>query len=140
MQHWDEYTVFQEVNFDWCPFWIQFHGLPHVAFDHENAITLGNAMGKVVMYEAPKLQDKLSRTFIRVRTSVNIRDPLVAGFWVPRPQRDPIWVTIKYEQLRIIVMTVEGLAMRLGIAKTSMEIAKKQRWKTALAMDVEHLM
>ncbi|KAI9084151.1 hypothetical protein K1719_033822 [Acacia pycnantha] len=54
IQHWDEFTVFHEVDFKWCPFWIQFHGLPHIAFNSENVITLGNTVGRVVMYEAPK--------------------------------------------------------------------------------------
>ncbi|KAI9120436.1 hypothetical protein K1719_007469 [Acacia pycnantha] len=56
LQHWDELTVFHEVFFGWCPFWIQFHGLPHIAFDNDNAVTLGSAVGKVVMYEAPTVR------------------------------------------------------------------------------------
>ncbi|KAI9070666.1 hypothetical protein K1719_047370 [Acacia pycnantha] len=100
LQHWDEFTVFHEVNFGWCPFWIQFHGLPHIAFDNDNAVTLGSAVGKVVMYEAPKVRGQLSRTFIRVRTLINIFEPLISGFWVPRPQRESIWVVVKYERLQ----------------------------------------
>ncbi|KAI9075959.1 hypothetical protein K1719_042081 [Acacia pycnantha] len=100
LQHWDEFMVFHEVNFGWCPFWIQFHGLPHIAFDNDNAVKLGNAVGRVMLYESPKLDGKLSRTFIRTRTLVNIQEPLIPGFWVPRPQREPIWVMIKYERLQ----------------------------------------
>ncbi|KAI9110712.1 hypothetical protein K1719_018150 [Acacia pycnantha] len=101
LQHWDEFTVIQEVDFGWCPFWIQFHGLPHNNLDDENAITLGNAVGRVMMYESPQDGGKLSRTFIRTRSLININEPLVPGFWVPRPQREPVWVTIKYERLQI---------------------------------------
>ncbi|KAI9119917.1 hypothetical protein K1719_009306 [Acacia pycnantha] len=101
LQHWDEFTVIQEVDFGWCPFWIQFHGLPHNTLDDDNAITLGNAVGRVMMYESPQDGGKLSRTFIRTRSLVNIHEPLVPGFWVPRPQREPVWVTIKYEMLQI---------------------------------------
>ncbi|KAI9110652.1 hypothetical protein K1719_018518 [Acacia pycnantha] len=54
LQHWDEFTVIQEVDFGWCPFWIQFHGLPHNTLDDDNAITLGNAVGRVMMYESPQ--------------------------------------------------------------------------------------
>ncbi|KAI9121440.1 hypothetical protein K1719_008473 [Acacia pycnantha] len=49
LQHWDDYMILSEVDFDWCPFWIQFHGLPHAAFDCENAIILGNTVGRLVM-------------------------------------------------------------------------------------------
>ncbi|KAI9110467.1 hypothetical protein K1719_018333 [Acacia pycnantha] len=52
------------------------------------------------MYESPKIQGRLSRTFIRIRVLINILNPLIAGFWVPRPQRDPIWVSIRYERLQ----------------------------------------
>ncbi|KAI9072370.1 hypothetical protein K1719_045679 [Acacia pycnantha] len=100
LQPWDDYMVLQEVNFDWCPFWIQFHGLPHIAFNCGNAITLGNAIGRTLMYEIPSLQGRLSRTFIRTRVLLNIQNPLLAGFWVPRHQRDPIWVSVRYERLQ----------------------------------------
>ncbi|KAI9113091.1 hypothetical protein K1719_015616 [Acacia pycnantha] len=100
IQHWDEYMIFGEVNFDWCPFWVQFHGLPHAALDGENAIKLGDAVGRTVLYESPKLQDRLSRTFIRARVLIRVHEPLVKGFWVPRPNRDPIWVTVRYERLQ----------------------------------------
>ncbi|KAK4259452.1 hypothetical protein QN277_005781 [Acacia crassicarpa] len=100
IQPWDDYMVFQEVNFEWCPFWVQFHGLPHVAFDSVNAITLGNVVGRTLLYESPSIQGRLSRTFIRTRSLINILNPLLAGFWVPRPQRDPIWVTVRYERLQ----------------------------------------
>ncbi|KAI9086222.1 hypothetical protein K1719_031676 [Acacia pycnantha] len=52
------------------------------------------------MYESPRLQNKLSRTFIRTKVVVNIRDPLVTGFWVPRSHQDPFWVSVKYERLQ----------------------------------------
>ncbi|KAI9128846.1 hypothetical protein K1719_000329 [Acacia pycnantha] len=96
---WDDYMILSEVDFDWCPLWIQFHGLPHAAFHCENAIILGNTMGRLVMYESPRLQNKLSQTFIRTKVNINIREPLLTGFWVPRPQRKSIWVSIRYERL-----------------------------------------
>ncbi|KAI9077200.1 hypothetical protein K1719_040858 [Acacia pycnantha] len=54
---------------------IQFHGLPHVAFDCGNAITLGNAIGRTLMYEIPTIQGRLSRTFIRTCVLLNILNP-----------------------------------------------------------------
>ncbi|KAI9126678.1 hypothetical protein K1719_002274 [Acacia pycnantha] len=43
---------------------------------------------------------RLSRTFIRTCVLLNILNPLLAGFWVPRHQRDPIWVSVRYERLQ----------------------------------------
>ncbi|KAI9077461.1 hypothetical protein K1719_040580 [Acacia pycnantha] len=45
----DDFVNFQEVNFEWCPFWVQFHGLPHVAFDAENALKLGNVVRRTLI-------------------------------------------------------------------------------------------
>ncbi|KAI9070594.1 hypothetical protein K1719_047444 [Acacia pycnantha] len=69
-------------------------------FEGDNAIKLSQAVGRPLLYEAPRIHDRLSRTFIRTRTLVNIKKPLVAGFWVPRPQRKPVWVSIRYERLQ----------------------------------------
>ncbi|KAI9077016.1 hypothetical protein K1719_041029 [Acacia pycnantha] len=95
IQHWDDLMILREVNFQWCPFWVQFHGLPHGAFDSDNGVRLGNAIGRTVLFEAPRVHDRLSRTFIKVRVLVNILEPLTSGFWVPRPQRETSWVTVR---------------------------------------------
>ncbi|KAI9095352.1 hypothetical protein K1719_026386 [Acacia pycnantha] len=79
---------------------VQFHGLPHGVFDSDNAVRLGNAIGRTVLFEAPRVHDRLSRTFIRIIVLVNILEPLTTGFWVPRPQREPSWVTVRYERLQ----------------------------------------
>ncbi|KAI9103593.1 hypothetical protein K1719_023216 [Acacia pycnantha] len=58
------------------------------------------AAGRTVMYESPKLQNRLSRTFIRARVLVNVQEPLISGFWVPRLNKKPIRVTARYERLQ----------------------------------------
>ncbi|KAI9094478.1 hypothetical protein K1719_026703 [Acacia pycnantha] len=45
LQHWDEFTVIQEVDFGWCPFGSGSRP-PHNTLDDDNAITLGNAVGR----------------------------------------------------------------------------------------------
>ncbi|KAI9110573.1 hypothetical protein K1719_018439 [Acacia pycnantha] len=100
LQYWDEFTILCEVSFEWCPFWVQFHGLPHAAFDGENVVKLGNEIGRTMLYESPRVQERLSHTFIRARVLINILEPLTSGFWVPRPQHDSIWVTVHYERLQ----------------------------------------
>ncbi|KAI9117944.1 hypothetical protein K1719_011086 [Acacia pycnantha] len=52
------------------------------------------------MYESLRLQEKLTRTFIRARVIIKIFEPLTTGFWVPRPHRDSIWVPVRYERLQ----------------------------------------
>lgn len=100
IQLWEDYMVLSEVKFNTSPFWIQFHGLPIEAFDKGNAIILGEQAGEVLMYEDPKVNDKLNRSFIRVRCLVNLDNPLESGFWIPRKDKSPTWVSLKYERLQ----------------------------------------
>ncbi|KAI9115742.1 hypothetical protein K1719_013411 [Acacia pycnantha] len=74
IQHCDNYMILREVNFDWCPFWVQFHVLPHGAFDSDNAVKLGNAVGRTVLFEAPRVHERLSRTFVKDITNEDDED------------------------------------------------------------------
>ncbi|XP_054813223.1 uncharacterized protein LOC129313811 [Prosopis cineraria] len=100
LQPWEDFMVFKEVDFDWSPFWVQFHGLPLEAMTQNNAINLTQAVGEAVMIEHPMVHNQLSRTFIRTKVLINTRKPLISGFWTPRPGKDPVWVGVKYERLQ----------------------------------------
>ncbi|KAK4278877.1 hypothetical protein QN277_016658 [Acacia crassicarpa] len=99
LQVWEECMVLQEVNFEESPFWVQFHGVPLEAFNCSNAKILGDVVGDTVMYEKPMIGDKLGRAFICVRSLVRLDEPLTSGFWVPREEKGPVWVNVKYERL-----------------------------------------
>lgn len=92
--------VLSEVKFNSSPFWVQFHGLPLEAFDKENAVILGSEVGEVLMYENPNIDGRINRAFIRVRCMINLDKPLEPGFMIPRKEREPTKVTIKYERLQ----------------------------------------
>ena len=100
VQLWEDYMVLSEVRFNTSPFWVQFHGLPIEAFERGNAVILGEQAGEVLMYEDPKADDKINRSFIRVRCLINLDNPLESGFWAPREEKEPTWVSLKYERLQ----------------------------------------
>lgn len=100
LQIWEECMVLKDVNFDVTPFWVQFHGLPMETFNCRNAKTLGDTVGETVLFKNPIMNGKLGRGFVRVRTLVSTNVPLTTGFWVPRDQKEPAWVTVKYERLQ----------------------------------------
>ncbi|KAK4276100.1 hypothetical protein QN277_019089 [Acacia crassicarpa] len=100
LQIWEDGMILKDVNFDEAPFWVQFHGLPLEAFDDGNAKILGNSVGKLVMFERPNVDGKFGRGFIFVRALVQLKEPLVSGFMVPRKGKEPAWVSIKYERLQ----------------------------------------
>lgn len=101
IQEWSDCMVVSEVNFNFIPFWIQFHNLPLGILDsEENLSVMGQLAGQVVLYEKPTIDGKLQLSFGRARVLIDITKPLIHGFWVDRPGKSDVWVEIKYERLQ----------------------------------------
>ncbi|XP_028768869.1 uncharacterized protein LOC114726437 [Neltuma alba] len=100
IQKWNDDMLFDEVDFNYCPFWIQFHDLPPAVIDIENAIRLGEKIGEVVLVENPKKNDLMVRNFLRVRVLVDLRKPLISGLRSPRPGKEPMRIKVRYERLQ----------------------------------------
>ncbi|KAI8018869.1 Uncharacterized protein LOK49_LG04G00419 [Camellia lanceoleosa] len=92
--------TFEEVDFTWCPFWVQAHGLPIQNMTKQNGNIIGNRLGKVLSVEAPQDGLLLHRSFLRIRVEINTQHPLPRGFWLKRsPGSNGVWITFKYEKL-----------------------------------------
>ncbi|KAL9680958.1 hypothetical protein QQ045_012739 [Rhodiola kirilowii] len=39
------------------------------------------------------------RKYIRVRVEINIDEPVITGFFLNQPNREPLWIIVKYERL-----------------------------------------
>ncbi|KAF7825904.1 reverse transcriptase [Senna tora] len=96
---WVPGVAIQEINFNLVPFWVQAHGLPLEQISQKNAQRIGRKIGQVILAENPRANDKLVRSFIRVRAFVDVSNPLVTGFWAPRKEGPEVWVFLKYEKL-----------------------------------------
>lgn len=92
--------VLKDVSSDVAPYWVQFHGLPLEAFTNANTKILGDSVRTAMMFEKPSVDGRFDRSFIRVRSLINLECPLVSGFWIPRLGKDPAWVSVKYERLQ----------------------------------------
>ncbi|KAF7837557.1 reverse transcriptase [Senna tora] len=92
-------VAFHEINFKLVPFWVQAHGLPLEQINHKNAERIGGKIGQVLLAENPRVNDKLVKSFVRVRVFVDVSKPLVTGFWAPRKDGPEVWVFLKYEKL-----------------------------------------
>ncbi|KAL7204124.1 hypothetical protein ACSBR2_017233 [Camellia fascicularis] len=66
----------EEVDFTWCPFWVQAHGLPIQNMSKQNGIIIGNRLGKVISVEAPKDGLLLHHSFLHIRVEINTQHPL----------------------------------------------------------------
>ncbi|KAJ1433128.1 hypothetical protein SESBI_06350 [Sesbania bispinosa] len=84
LQCWIPEASVHEVNFDFVGFWVQFHGLPLEFMTTSNAVKVAKLLGDIVAIESPFVENHLLRSFLRVRVRINIKKPMVTGFWLPR--------------------------------------------------------
>ncbi|KAJ1437907.1 hypothetical protein SESBI_03332 [Sesbania bispinosa] len=95
LQFWVPEAAIYEVNFDKVSFWIQIHGLPLDVMNANNAAKIIKNFGEVLEVENPEAEGRLLRTFIRVRALVNIKKPLVTGYWIPMKTLPKAWILFR---------------------------------------------
>lgn len=100
LSEWSVLMTIDEIEWRKCQFWVQFHGIPLRGMTSTNIVKMGAQVGEVVAYEDPLFNDGVARSFVRARVVVSLDNPLVSGFWVPRPGLSKIWVSAKYEKLQ----------------------------------------
>ncbi|CAM8926382.1 unnamed protein product [Rhodiola kirilowii] len=98
---------------EWCPdlapeefvmnrlgVWAQMHNLPVGATlnDKEYGEKLAGYIGKFVKVSQSE-SEGVRKRYVRVRVEVEVDRPLVNGFLLNRLNRDPLWVSVKYERL-----------------------------------------
>ncbi|KAL7201896.1 hypothetical protein ACSBR1_033564 [Camellia fascicularis] len=66
----------EEIDFKWCQFWVQAHGLPFNKLTKKNGEIIGNHVGRLVWVEAHTEGLLLYRSFLRIRVEVNTTKPL----------------------------------------------------------------
>jgi hypothetical protein len=88
-----------EMDFSKSTFWIQIHGLP--AFWQEDGYLnhIGSLLGSVIHLEPTKKNRPTWKKFNRIRVDIDISKPLKPGFFLPRKDRDDLWIGIKFEKL-----------------------------------------
>ena len=96
----DEDNSIESMSFNSLPFWVQLHNVPLNMMSKENAEGIGSTIGKVEEVDVPVSGQGYGR-FLRVRVKVKIRQPLCRGRLVNLGDRDPIWVTFRYERLPV---------------------------------------
>ena len=87
----------QDLHFKRVSFWVQIYRLPFSHLTEEIAFSLGETIGPIV-----KTRDALELrggTFMRVRVSVNILEPICRGRRVTFGQNSKGWISFQYERL-----------------------------------------
>ena len=93
----DGATLVQELSFDRVAFWVQIHHLPFSLLTKEVAFKLGDTLGTII--KSRDLSDMRGGTFMRVRVSLNILDPICRGRRITLGQNSEGWVSFSYERL-----------------------------------------
>ncbi|GMP94414.1 hypothetical protein CsSME_00043880 [Camellia sinensis var. sinensis] len=74
----------EEMEFRWCSFWVQVHGLPLNNLTKQNGEILGNRIGRSVQVETHTEGLLLYRNFLRIRVEIDTQQPLPRGLWLQR--------------------------------------------------------
>ncbi|KAL7259169.1 hypothetical protein ACSBR1_005131 [Camellia fascicularis] len=93
-----------EIQFTWCPFWIQIHGLPLEKMTKANGEIISHKLGRLLRVEAHCEGLLLYRNFLRIRVEIDVTKPLPRGFHLARGVSSPVagvpsWISFKYEKL-----------------------------------------
>ncbi|KAJ1434101.1 Zinc knuckle CX2CX4HX4C [Sesbania bispinosa] len=100
LQKWiPEVSVF-EVDYAYVGFWVQLCGIPLELMNSSNAIRVAKFLGDMVTVENPFVNGQLLRSFMRVKVLINVKKPIIIGFWLPRKDLPRTWIFVKYERLQ----------------------------------------
>ncbi|OMO80574.1 hypothetical protein COLO4_24033 [Corchorus olitorius] len=98
LRRWEVSQTIREVTFDTLQFWIQVHNLPLEMQTKMNANRIGSVVGKVCEIEDPSWTLGVGRGFFRIKVEIDVKKPLLNGFWVPCDNKDRLWAEILYER------------------------------------------
>ncbi|KAL9670598.1 hypothetical protein QQ045_008151 [Rhodiola kirilowii] len=77
--------------------WVQFHNVPEqLMFIEGTPKKLATMVGE---YGKLDKGNKSSYKYVRCRVWLDVAKPLVTGFYLARPEKDPAWIIVKYERL-----------------------------------------
>ncbi len=106
----------REINFSKTVFWVQAHNLPLEYVSKENAINIGNGMGKFLEADLAGAEEAKWGNFIRIKVEISVTSPLLNGFWLERTGMEDLWIQLKYDY-QIFALIVVGWVICEGIAK-----------------------
>lgn len=138
LHRWVPKFSIHEVDYNFSPFWIQVHGVPLEGMSLANAQRIAEKVGEVEEVEDPLIGNKIVRGFLRAKVVVNIKKPLITGFWVPRKDMPKTWIWIHYEKLQDFCYNCGRLGHCKKDCKLEMQMAlwdpKKPRFGPGLGV------
>ena len=108
IKRWSSDQTWQEVDFSTSSIWVQIHGLSMLWRTKENLRKIGAKVGSVLEVDLIGDANGLWKKFLRARVEVDLSNPLILGIFLPRPNKNDLWIGLKYEK-------ISDLCYRCGI-------------------------
>ena len=97
LQEFDGMASPKELNMDWCPFWIQIHGLPLGLMTEKIGIVIGESIGEVLKVDF--MNDQLAwGKWMRVRVNMNITLSIKHGKMITVEGGKKVLALFRYEK------------------------------------------
>ncbi|KAI7989409.1 Uncharacterized protein LOK49_LG13G02902 [Camellia lanceoleosa] len=87
-----------EVQFRFVLFWVHVFDLPIIGMTREVGALIGNSIGTFADMDYAEGGVAWGKS-LRIRVAINIHKPLRRGMKITLGQKDPVWVSFKYERL-----------------------------------------
>ena len=102
LKKWNPCLTWKEVDLSKSTLWIQVHGLPTLWLSEANHKSIGAMVGDFLELDLSGEGGYEWRRFTRIKIDIDIEQPLLPGVFLPRPNLDNLWVSLKYEKLSTI--------------------------------------
>jgi len=99
LKPWSPDLALDEINLRLCSFWVQVHGLPRQNMAVVNSVKIAQRLGKILAVDDHDNAGLICQPFLRFRVELDSAHPLISGFHLPRPGRDLLWISLRYERL-----------------------------------------
>ncbi|KAH7849853.1 hypothetical protein Vadar_023930 [Vaccinium darrowii] len=98
LERWHPNKALKDYCFDFTPMWIQVWGLPMQYLSKDVVVKLGMKFGDVDDVRIPQSGIREGR-FLRIRTYINVKQPLKGGCLIKLSGNIPSWIEFRYEKL-----------------------------------------
>lgn len=98
LERWQPNKALKDYCFDFTPMWVQAWGLPLQFLSKDVGVKLGMRFGDVDDVVIPQSWSREGR-FLRIRTVLNVTQPLKRGCMIRLSEEKPIWIEFRYEKL-----------------------------------------
>ena len=105
LKKWCPNPSWQEIDFTTSSFQIPIHGLPTLQHSKDNLRQIGIKIRKVLEIDFTGDGGEYQRRFTRIKVDIDITQPLLPSFFLPRANLNDLLVSIKYEKLSYFCYT-----------------------------------